>query len=223
MNLISPLLYTDWHDHLHTALQTKSFNDTLEKVDVAYATTVVYPAKENIFSAFTATSFSSTKVVIIGQDPYHQPDQAHGLSFSVSKTEKIPPSLRNIFSEIKHDIGHLSNTSGNLSHWAAQGVLLLNTTLTVEENLPGSHHQIGWEQFTSDVIHTLSSKKRYLVFMLWGAKAQKLSSLLNENNHLILSTTHPSPLSAHRGFMGCNHFSKCNNYLKSKNILPIDW
>jgi uracil-DNA glycosylase len=223
MDLISPLLYTDWHNHLHATLQSKPFIDTLQKVSERYAKGVVYPAKENIFRALTLTSFSSTKVVIIGQDPYHQPQQANGLSFSVPETEKIPPSLRNIFFEIKRDLGKINNQTGDLSRWATQGVLLLNTALTVEASAPGSHHQIGWEQFTTAVISALSLNKDYVVFMLWGEKAQNLGSRLKTKNHLILTSTHPSPLSAYRGFIGCGHFSKCNNYLKSNNIQPINW
>jgi len=183
----------------------------------------IFPAKENLFSAFLFTPFSETKVVILGQDPYHGAGQAHGLSFSVKKNVKIPPSLRNIFKEIYADLGEKIPNNGNLEHWAKQGVLMLNATLTVRADKAGSHQKKGWETFTNKIIEVLSEKKENLVFLLWGNYAQAKSELINTHKHLILKAAHPSPLSAFNGFFGCQHFSKTNNFLKSKVLNPIDW
>ncbi len=184
----------------------------------------VYPPQEQIFSAFDSTPLDKVKVVILGQDPYHGPNQAHGLSFSVLPGNKIPPSLRNIYKELNTDIeGFNIPSHGYLAHWAEQGVLLLNTVLTVEQGQAHSHAKCGWETFTEAAIDLLSKQKQGLVFMLWGAHAQKKGANIDEDKHLVLSSVHPSPLSARRGFFGCQHFSKANNYLESIGKQPIDW
>jgi uracil-DNA glycosylase len=183
----------------------------------------IYPAGPNIFNAFNTTPFDNVKVVILGQDPYHNPGQAHGLSFSVPKGVKPPPSLINIFKELTEDVGIDLPTHGYLEYWAKQGVLLLNAALTVEMNQPMSHSKIGWHHFTDDVIKTISDKKDNVVFLLWGAFAQKKQVLIDSRKHLILKAAHPSPLSAHNGFFGCRHFSKTNKWLQEKGLKPIDW
>lgn len=183
----------------------------------------IYPPAKFIFHAFEMTPLDQVKVVILGQDPYHGPKQAHGLSFSVPDGVKIPPSLLNIYKEIEDDLGIPPKDSGNLNHWAKQGVLLLNATLTVEARKAGSHQNQGWEIFTDRVIQILAEKKENLVFMLWGSYAQKKGAVIDENKHLVLKAPHPSPLSAYRGFFGCKHFSKCNHYLIKHNLEPINW
>lgn len=184
---------------------------------------IIYPAEQDIFKAFEYTPFEKTKVVLLGQDPYHNSGQAMGLSFSVKNGTALPPSLVNIFKELKNDLGVENSINGELSHWAKQGVLLLNAALTVEENKPMSHSQIGWQQLTDSVIQKLSDKRENLVFILWGKFAQSKKNLIDETKHLILQTVHPSPLSAYRGFFGCGHFSKTNQYLKEHKIEEIDW
>ena len=184
----------------------------------------IYPPRGTWFRAFEYSSFNSTKVVILGQDPYHGEGQAEGLSFSVPKGIAVPPSLRNIYKELDQDDVDFTNPGhGHLENWAKQGVLLLNSVLTVEKNSPASHANQGWEVFTDNVIKLLNEKKSNLVFLLWGAYANKKSELIDSNKHLILSAAHPSPFSAHKGFLGCKHFSKTNNYLKSSNQELIDW
>ena len=182
----------------------------------------ISPAIENIFNAFKYCNFESTKVVIFGQDPYFQSGIANGLAFSVDEDQKIPASLKNIYKEIKDDIGPSKNKSGCLKSWAKQGVLLLNTALTVEVSKPGSHSNIGWDNFIYDIIKLINNKPN-VVFILWGNHAQKYIRYLNNKNHLILYGPHPSPLSAYRGFFGSKHFSKCNNYLIRNNLKEIDW
>ena len=182
----------------------------------------IYPEAKNIFKAFELTSPNRTKVVILGQDPYHGINQANGLSFSVSENIKIPPSLKNIFKEINTDLGIVNNSNGELSSWANQGILLLNSILTVEDSRPGIHSNLGWEAFTDKVIHKLGEKKD-IVFMLWGKYASNKAKFINPDKNLILSSSHPSPLSAYRGFFGSKHFSKCNEYLSSKNKEKINW
>jgi uracil-DNA glycosylase len=183
----------------------------------------VYPQIPDIFSAFHATQFNQVKVVILGQDPYHGPNQAHGLAFSVKKEVKFPPSLINIFKELQSDQNLMIPTHGNLQSWTQQGVLLLNSVLTVEAGIPTSHQNKGWEIFTDKVIEVLNEQKDHLVFLLWGTAAQKKGSSIDPKKHLILSAPHPSPLSAHRGFLGCRHFSKTNSYLVQHKIPPINW
>jgi uracil-DNA glycosylase len=184
---------------------------------------VIYPDARNIFNAFNSTPLDQVKVVILGQDPYHGPGQAHGLSFSVQDGVDIPPSLKNIFKEIKNDLGFPIPTHGSLQSWADQGVLLLNATLTVEQGRAGSHQRKGWERFTDKAIKLVSDECDAVVFMLWGSYAQKKIELINTAKHCILRAPHPSPLSAHRGFLGSKHFSKANDYLRSHGKKPIDW
>ena len=184
---------------------------------------IIYPPGSLIFNAFNTTPFSDVKVVLLGQDPYHGPGQAHGLCFSVKSGVPPPPSLVNIFKELQDDIGVPIPSTGNLTHWAQQGVFLLNASLTVRAGEPMSHAKIGWAEFTDTVIKTISEKKKNVVFLLWGKFAQEKRVLIDETKHLILRTVHPSPLSAHGGFFGCKHFSKTNAYLQSKRIDPIDW
>ncbi len=183
----------------------------------------IYPAGNNIFRAFEKTPFDQVKLVILGQDPYHGPNQAHGLSFSVQDGVPIPRSLKNIFKELQNDIGISIPTSGNLTAWAEKGVLLLNASLTVRANEPASHAQIGWLSFTDAVINNLSSKKKDLVFLLWGKFAQEKQLLIDGRKHFVLKAAHPSPFSADKGFFGCQHFSKSNEFLMQKGIDPIDW
>ena len=183
----------------------------------------IYPPKKNWYKAFEYSSFANTKVIILGQDPYHGINQAEGLSFSVPEGVSIPPSLRNIYMELKSDVGITVPNHGHLSYWAKQGVLLLNSVLTVEKNSPASHANQGWEIFTDNVIKLLNEKKHNLVFLLWGAYAGKKAELINSDKHLILSAPHPSPFSAHKGFFGCKHFSKTNHYLESNKQQPINW
>lgn len=184
---------------------------------------VIYPESKNIFNAFNSTHLDAVKVVIIGQDPYHGPGQAHGLCFSVQKGIQIPPSLQNIFKEQNRDLGLPVPAHGCLQFWADQGVLLLNATLTVEQSKAGSHQGRGWETFTDKAIHLVSQTQESVVFLLWGSYAQKKVELIDQGKHLILKAPHPSPLSAHRGFIGCGHFSKTNEYLLRVKKSPIDW
>ncbi len=183
----------------------------------------IYPAHNNIFNALKLTPYEKVKVVILGQDPYHGPQQAHGLSFSVLPGIKPPPSLVNIFEELRNDIGISKPTHGCLNQWAERGVLLLNACLTVEAGKPQSHANIGWQQFTDSVISSLNEHPEPIVFLLWGAYAQKKAALIDGFRHHILKAPHPSPLSAHRGFLGCHHFSKANQYLTADGRGPIDW
>lgn len=184
---------------------------------------IIYPKTSDVFNALQSTPFDEVKVVIIGQDPYHGPNQAHGLCFSVKRGVPPPPSLVNIFKEIQSDCGIPIPQHGCLEKWAHQGVLLLNATLTVESGKPQSHSAIGWEKFTDRVIRELNARKRGLVFLLWGASAQKKGAAIDRTRHTVLETVHPSPLSAHRGFLGCKHFSKANKILESQGQAPVDW
>lgn len=183
----------------------------------------IYPSGSQIFNAMNLTPFEKVKVVILGQDPYHGPNQAHGLCFSVRKGVPPPPSLVNIFKELMADIGISKPVHGELTSWAEQGVLLLNATLTVEEHKAGSHQNRGWEAFTDKIIHLINDNRENVVFLLWGSFAQKKASFIDRSKHFVLEAPHPSPLSAHRGFLGCKHFSKTNDYLESKGIQPVNW
>ena len=184
---------------------------------------LVYPKEEEEFNAFHKTPFKTLKIVLLGQDPYHGEGQAHGLSFSVPKEVKTPPSLVNIFKEIENDLNIKNHGKGDLTKWAEQGVLLLNSTLTVRKNMAGSHQNKGWEQFTDKVISTISSKKEGVIFLLWGKFAQNKQKLIDKSKHHILMSSHPSPLSSYRGFLGCKHFSECNKILKKENKTEINW
>lgn len=213
-----------WKSQLVSEFEKDYFKNLVAFVKSEYATLKVYPAGKLIFNAFEKCSFETTKVVIIGQDPYHGEGQAHGLSFSVNDGIAKPPSLQNIFKEIQNDLGIAPPISGNLERWASQGVLLLNATLTVRANEAGSHQNKGWEQFTDAVIKLISDKKENVVFMLWGAHAQKKGKIIDGNKHFILKSKHPSPLSANQGgWFGLNHFSQCNNYLIARGLGEIDW
>ena len=212
-----------WKQVLNNEFEKDYFIKLTEFVKNEYATKTIYPPKSQIFSAFDYTSFDDVKVVIIGQDPYHGENQANGLSFSVGDGVKIPPSLRNIYKELKTDLGIEDSNSGNLEAWAKQGVLLLNATLTVEAANAGSHQNKGWEDFTDAVIKLLSEEKENLVFVLWGSYAQKKGKKINREKHFVIESAHPSPLSVYRGFWDSKPFSKTNEYLKSKNVQEIDW
>lgn len=183
----------------------------------------IFPDEADVFNAFTYTPFDRVRVVILGQDPYHGPGQAHGLSFSVPQGVKAPPSLVNIFKEIERDLGIARPAHGNLEHWAKQGVLLLNAMLTVEQRNAGSHQKKGWESFTDAAIEAINRQCEGVVFLLWGSYAQKKGALIDSDKHLVLTAPHPSPLSAHRGFLGCGHFSQTNAYLQARGLPPIDW
>jgi uracil-DNA glycosylase len=184
---------------------------------------IIYPAGSHIFHAFDTTPFDKVKVVILGQDPYHSPNQAHGLAFSVQKGISPPPSLVNIYKELQQDMGVPTPMHGDLEQWARQGVLLLNAALTVEAHRPMSHSKIGWHHFTNDVIRLVSQEKEHVAFILWGGFAKTKQELIDRSKHLILTAAHPSPLSAHNGFFGCRHFSKTNAWLEKHGLEPIDW
>lgn len=212
-----------WRNILAEEFAKDYFVNLANFVKQEYQQKKVYPNPKNIFQAFDLCPFDKVKVVILGQDPYHGPNQAHGLAFSVRAGIQNPPSLVNIFKEIESDLGVSVKNTGDLSSWAEQGVLLLNATLTVVASQAGSHQHKGWEEFTDGVIKKLSDNKEHLVFLLWGAYAQSKATLIDSSKHLILEAPHPSPLSAHRGFFGCHHFSQTNNYLKEHGEEPIDW
>ena len=214
---------TSWKEHLKEEFEKQYFADLTSFVKSEYATQKIYPPGKLIFNAFEECPFNKVKVVILGQDPYHEPGQAHGLCFSVPDGVNPPPSLQNIFKEIKNDLEIPIPKSGNLERWAEQGVFLLNATLTVRAHQAGSHQKKGWESFTDHVIHLLSGSGDHLVFLLWGAYAQRKGELIDAKKHLVLSSVHPSPLSAHRGFFGNHQFSKANEYLINHGKEPINW
>lgn len=212
-----------WKTQLKNEFDQQYFHNLVNFVRSEYTTTAVYPAGNQIFRAFDLSPFDSTKVVILGQDPYHEPRQAHGLCFSVDKGIQFPPSLQNIYKEIRDDIGTVVSSQGDLSDWARQGVLLLNATLTVRAHQAGSHQNRGWEQFTDAVIHRLAEQRENIVFILWGSYAQRKGAFIDQRKHLVLQSPHPSPLSAHRGFFGNKHFSTANRYLQEHGMTPIVW
>jgi uracil-DNA glycosylase len=212
-----------WKEKLEDEFEKPYFKELVGFVKEEYQQHKVYPPGKLIFNAFNHCSFGEVKVVIIGQDPYHNPGQANGLAFSVADGVRKPPSLQNIYKEISDEYSKPMPDSGNLERWADQGVLLLNATLTVQANAPGSHQKKGWEEFTDAVIKIVSEEKEHIVFILWGAYAQKKGAVINDANHLVLKSAHPSPFAANRGFFGNNHFIKTNEYLKSKGMEPIDW
>lgn len=212
-----------WDEILSEEFEKDYFKTIIDKVEREYNTCRVYPARNKIFSSFKLTDFKDVKVVILGQDPYHGEGQAHGLCFSVMPGVPVPPSLVNIFKEIVSDVGGFVPDNGYLIPWAKQGVLLLNTVLTVKEGLPNSHRSLGWEEFTDAVIKKLNESKRRIVFMLWGNNAKQKAPLIDTTKHTILYAAHPSPLSATHGFFGCKHFSKANEVLKSQGDTPINW
>ena len=212
-----------WRERLQSEFDAPYFALLTDFVRHEYATTRVYPPGSQMFAAFDACPFDKVKVVILGQDPYHEPGQAHGLCFSVNDGVTFPPSLQNIFKEIHDDIGTPVPMSGDLTRWANQGVLLLNATLTVRAHQAGSHQGKGWEEFTDAVIRRLNDEREHIVFMLWGAYAQKKGAFIDRTRHCVLTAPHPSPLSADRGFFGCKHFSKANAYFRSKGLAEIEW
>lgn len=214
---------TGWKEKLQEEFSRDYFKTLTEFVRNEYRTKTIFPPGGLIFNAFNLCPFDKVKAVIIGQDPYHGPGQAHGLCFSVIEGIEFPPSLINIFKEINSDLGYKTFPSGNLERWASQGVLLLNATLTVRAHLAGSHQGKGWEEFTDSVIRILNREKNNLVFFLWGAYAQRKGESIDRIRHLVLESVHPSPLSASRGFFGNKHFSRCNTYLTENKIEAIDW
>ena len=213
-----------WREVLQPQFDSVYFEMLTTFVRKAYQASTVYPPGSKIFEAFNRTPFDKVKVVILGQDPYHGPNQAHGLCFSVQDGIQPPPSLINIYKELQKEYGVAVNmTNGNLTRWADQGVLLLNATLTVEAGKAGSHQGKGWETFTDAAIKALSDRREGLVFMLWGSYAQQKGRVIDRSKHLVLESSHPSPLSVYRGFDGCGHFKKANQYLQSRGQEPIDW
>ena len=215
----------NWTDVIGTEKAQPYFQHALQQVHLARASgKTIYPPQEEVFNAFKYTAFEDVKVVILGQDPYHGANQAHGLAFSVKPEVAIPPSLLNIYKELTQDIsGFQMPSNGYLVKWAEQGLLLLNTVLTVERGMAHSHANLGWERFTDKVIAVLNEHREKLVFLLWGSHAQKKGQMIDRTRHFVLTAPHPSPFSAHRGFFGCRHFSKTNSYLESNGMKPIDW
>lgn len=217
------MIGNDWDLYLEEEYNKDYFKKLIEFIDKEYSEKTIYPKKYEIFNAFRHTSYKDTKVVILGQDPYHGVNQAEGLSFSVKNCVRKPPSLQNIFKEMESDLGIPFPTSNSLIPWAEEGVLLLNTVLTVQESHPASHKDIGWEQFTDEVIKKLNEKETPVVFILWGNFARNKKKLITNPNHYVIESAHPSPFSAYNGFFGSRPFSKTNAFLKSKGIKEIDW
>lgn len=213
----------DWLFALKEEFGKDYYKELYEFVKDEYSKAVVYPPSDDIFNALHYTPLSEVKVLILGQDPYFNPNQAHGLCFSVKPGVDIPPSLRNIYTELNSDLGLFIPNNGYLEKWARQGVLLLNTVLTVRGGMPGSHQNKGWEKFTDAIIRKINERDSPVVYMLWGKPAQSKMHMLNNDKHLILTAPHPSPLSAYRGFFGCRHFSRANQFLEDKGLTPIDW
>ena len=212
-----------WKRVLSGEFEKEYFKTLRDFIHSEYRNKTIYPPAKQIFNAFDSCPFESVKVVILGQDPYHEPSQAHGLSFSVLPPCPPPPSLVNIYKEIRSDVGTLVSANGDLTDWSRQGVLLLNATLTVEAHKAGSHQNKGWETFTDSAIKALAENREHLVFMLWGSYAQRKGAFIDRSRHLVLQAPHPSPLSAYRGFFGCKHFSAANAYLISQGLSPIVW
>ena len=223
MEIKKPDIESSWYEVLKQEFEEPYFYEIKSFLIQEKRQYIVYPPSQLIFNAFNLTPFDKVKVVILGQDPYHNVGQAHGLAFSVPNGIMPPPSLKNIFKELQSDIGMPIPTNGNLESWAREGVLLLNSCLTVRANNPASHQGIGWQRFTDAAINELSEKKEHIVFLLWGNYAIAKEKLIDTRKHLVLKTVHPSPLSANRGFFGCRHFSQTNTYLSSNGISPIKW
>ena len=216
-------LNTDWTTFLSDELHKNYFTELQNFINDEYKTTNIFPIYDNIFRAFNLLPLNKVKVVIIGQDPYHQVNQANGLAFSVSSKSKLPPSLKNIYKELVEDIACEYPMNGNLESWAREGVLLINSVLTVRESQANSHRKMGWEQFTDNVIKKLSNEFKNIVFILWGAPAQKKENLIDLSKHFVIKSSHPSPLSSYRGFFGSKPFSRTNTYLINHSIKPISW
>ncbi|MDO5028636.1 MAG: uracil-DNA glycosylase [Bacillota bacterium] len=218
-----PKITNKWLDHIGPEFEKDYYQNLRQFLIEEYNKGLIFPKADDIFNAFHYTDYDQVKVVILGQDPYHNYKQAHGLAFSVQPGTKIPPSLENIYKEIQEDLGLKIPNNGNLTKWAKEGVLLLNTVLTVRAHQANSHRGRGWEQLTDSVISSLNDKEDPVVFLLWGRPAQEKAKLIKNPKHLILTAPHPSPLSAYRGFFGCRHFSKANKFLEKNNLKPIDW
>lgn len=218
-----PPITNDWQQPLEVEFKKPYYKDLYKKVLEEYRSRQIFPNPDDIFNAFHLTPLKDVKVVIIGQDPYHNDGQAHGLCFSVKPDVEVPPSLVNIYKELQDDLGCRIPNNGYLVKWAKQGVLMLNTVLTVRAHQANSHRGIGWEQFTDAVIRAVDAQDRPIVFLLWGRPAQMKKSMLHNPKHLILEAPHPSPLSAYRGFFGCKHFSQTNAFLEKNGLAPIDW
>lgn len=216
-------LHNDWGVLLQDEQEKPYYTSLLKQLEEHYGTNTVYPPQHLIYRALKLTSFEEVKVVILGQDPYHGPSQAHGLSFSVLPGIKLPPSLKNIYKELQSDIGCTLPSHGFLEHWAKQGVLLLNNVLTVQEGLPNSHRKLGWEKFTDRIIELLSAREKPIAFVLWGKPAQEKGRHIDATRHLVLNSVHPSPLSAYGGFWGSKPFSQCNDFLEKQGQSAIDW
>lgn len=216
-------LGNDWDDILASEFESEYYKRIRYWLKKEYAEQTIYPPMEDIFNALRYTPYHAVKAVLLGQDPYHGPGQAHGLCFSVQEGVEPPPSLRNIFQELESDLGFPPPQNGTLTKWAEQGVLMLNTTLTVRRGQANSHKNIGWTTFTDAVIRRLNERETPIVFLLWGGNARSKKPLITNPNHLILETVHPSPLSAYGGFFGCRHFSRCNEFLQAHGETPIDW
>lgn len=212
-----------WYPMLTKEFESIYFQNIQQKLTVECSLFEIFPPEHSIFNAFNLVSFNQVKVIILGQDPYHGSGQANGLAFSVAGDQKVPPSLKNIFKELISDINLRPSESGDLGAWASSGVLLLNSVLTVRAKTPGSHQNIGWQEFTDNIIKELSKSKKHLVFILWGKYAQSKKSIIDDTKHLILEAPHPSPFSAYKGFFGSKPFSKTNDYLKSNGIKPVNW
>ena len=213
----------DWLEAIGDEFKKEYYRDLYNFVKDEYSKTVIYPPADDIFNAFHFTPLSKVRVLLLGQDPYHNENQAHGLSFSVQPGQDIPPSLQNIYKELNDDLGCYIPNNGFLKKWAEQGVLLLNTVLTVRAHQANSHKNHGWELFTDAIINAVNTQARPIVYFFWGAPAQKKAAMLNNPKHLVLQAPHPSPLSAYRGFFGCRHFSACNDFLVKNGLEPIDW
>ena len=218
------LIKKNWFDLLKSEFETTQYKELESSLNHEYQNKIIYPKPENVFNALNLVKYNDVKVVIIGQDPYHNPNQAHGLSFSVENDVAIPPSLKNIYKELHDDMGCYIPNNGNLTKWAKQGVLLLNSVLTVEKNKPNSHKNKGWEQITGKVVELLNQRVDPVIFLLWGSNAKAIGKNIDRNKHYVLETVHPSPMSANQGgWFGCHHFSKTNEILRKLNKTPIDW
>lgn len=217
------MIHNQWDNVLKEEYQKPYFIELIHFLRQEYQTKIIYPPKQDVFNALIYTSYEDVKVVILGQDPYHNPHQAHGLAFSVGPGVPLPPSLKNIYKELHDDLGCSISQHGTLTKWAKQGVLLLNTIMSVEQNKPASHANKGWETFTNAIIAKLNEREQPIVFMLWGNPAKQKGKIITNPNHLVLKSAHPSPLSAYNGFFGCHHFSQANNFLIQHHMQPIDW
>lgn len=217
------MIGNSWDKVLKEMFDSKEYQAFFQKIENEYQNKIIYPKKEHIYNALKLTSYENVKVVIVGQDPYHGENEAHGLSFSVQKGIKLPPSLKNIYKEILNDLNIVEPNCGDLTSWAKEGVLLLNSVLTVEKDKPASHAKIGWNKYTDYIIQKINEKEKPVVFILWGNFAKTKRELITNPKHLIITSAHPSPLSARNGFFGSKPFSKTNEYLKENNIKPINW